>query len=84
MENSVNPDLIAMVSDKGEVSFINLGQVCRIDEVWKDHCRLWFSETHNMVINGKGATSLLNQLVKRSLALDGTRIKDCIEQTKSQ
>jgi hypothetical protein len=67
-----------VTADEETAVFINLSTIRIVDEIRPGHIRLWFSESHQVNINGPGAARLLARICDRALEPDGKplHIKD--------
>jgi hypothetical protein len=75
--------LLQCSTDERRAWYFNIDQIRLIDEIRPGHCRVWFSETHSVEINGEGAALLMARISDRAIELDGTELhipkRECCE-----
>jgi hypothetical protein len=84
MDQRINFVVLPDSVDITKLGLINLDQIRLVNEIKGDHCKIWFSETHHVEINGTGATEFLTRLFGRAMTLDGTPYSEIGKAAKSE
>jgi len=62
---------------------INLHAVRMVDEIAPGHCRLVFSETHAISLNGSGADAVVSLIFEHAISSDGKPLSELFATLKS-
>ena len=74
MEHLPDSNLVYLpAADGSNGVLLNVGLIRMVDEISDGHCRVWFSETHQVSLHGKGAKQFIVLLGNRVILTDGTR-----------
>jgi hypothetical protein len=74
MEHLPDPNLVYLpAADGSNGVLLNVGLIRMVDEISNGHCRVWFSETHQVSLHGKGADQFIVLLGSRAILTDGSR-----------
>lgn len=77
--------LVGVEANKADITgLINLGAVRSVEDISDGYCRLVFSETHSVAINGSGADAVVKLLLKNAISVDGTPFPEFIQNAKTQ
>jgi len=67
-------NLVYVPADDGsDAILLNVELIRMVDEIRNGHCRVWFSETHQVSLHGKGADQIIVLLGSRAILTDGGR-----------
>ncbi len=67
-------DFMLTTDIDGNIRFLSLSAIRVVDEVRGDHCRLWYSETHSVNLEGSLAAALLQNILPRTTNPKGQRL----------
>jgi len=74
MEHLPDSNLVYLPAANGSNGvLLNVGLIRMVDEIHDGHCRVWFSETHQVSLHGKGANQFIVLLGSRVILTDGNR-----------
>ena len=80
MEQLPDSNLVYLPADDGsDARLLNVELIRMVDEIRNGHCRVWFSETHQVSLHGKGADQFILLLGSRAILTDGSRSRTLSE-----
>lgn len=66
---AANRNFFPLVSDDGSATLLNLNQIRMVDQISGRHCRVWFSDTHMITVDGTIGGQLALILLGRRIDL---------------
>ncbi len=74
-ETTAENFVFCLARENGSPLMVNLNQIKIIDQIQDGHCRIWFSESHTLEMNGPGADQFYALVMERSDDAGGAAIE---------
>ncbi len=72
--------VLCFAGENGSGVMLNLNQIKIIDQMRDGHCRIWFTESHTLEMNGPGADQFRALIMERSAEAAGAPINELLEE----